>query len=292
LVDWTLPPEDTPFDMRGEVKAGVATIVVEGDVQEDARLSARVVGPQLNVMEVPLAATALGRFEAGFPANDQGPYLLQIVEEGAQGKRRSSAAGLVAPYSPEYKDLEARPRLLERLAAITNGRVLDNPSESFGPGLPPGYGDVPLGWWLLMAAALLLPLDVALRRLNLPLTDVVVWLAAAKAWALRGRVTSIPEAASPVLESMRKRRAAGPDWRLATQAGGNQVRPSLQYPGGRTRILRKSPRGRETLHPPLSGGRGKGSSLRLSADYRPSAVQETGKAWRATLRRFGESTRS
>ena len=131
LVDWTLPPEDTPFDMRGEVKAGVATIVVEGDVQEDARLSARVVGPQLNVMEVPLAATALGRFEAGFPANDQGPYLLQIVEEGAQGKRRTSAAGLVAPYSPEYKDLEARPRLLERLAAITNGRVLDNPSGVF-----------------------------------------------------------------------------------------------------------------------------------------------------------------
>jgi hypothetical protein len=196
--------------MRGEVKAGVATIVVEGDVQEDARLSARVVGPQLNVMEVPLAATALGRFEAGFPANDQGPYLLQIVEEGAQGKRRSSAAGLVAPYSPEYKDLEARPRLLERLAAITNGRVLDNPQESFGPGLPPAYGDVPLGWWLLMAAALLLPLDVALRRLNLPLTDVVAWLAAAKAWALRGRVTSLPDAAPPVLESLRQRRAARP----------------------------------------------------------------------------------
>ena len=219
LVDWTLPPEETPFDIRGEVKAGMATLVVEGEVQEDARLSARVVGPQLNVMEVPLAATALGRFEAEFPANDQGPYLLQIVEEGTQGKRRSSAAGLVAPYSPEYKDLEGRPRLLERLAAITNGRVLDNPSESFGPGLPPAYGDVPLGWWLLMAAALLLPLDIALRRLNLTLTAIAAWITAVKGWAFRGRVAPLPDAASPVLETMRQRRAARPRLEVGSPTG-------------------------------------------------------------------------
>ena len=208
LVDWTLPPEEEAFQTKGDVKAGVATVVVEGDVPEDARLSARVVGPQLDVMNVPLLATALGRFEAEFPANDQGSYLLQIVEEGSQGGVRSTVTGLVALYSPEYEVLDGRPDLLKRLAAITNGRILNNPSESFGPGLPPAYGDVPLNWWLLMVAVLLLPLDVAFRRLNFSLTEVRTWAAATKERAFRARGTRQHSAASPALERMQQRRAA------------------------------------------------------------------------------------
>ena len=106
LVDWTLPPEETPFEMRGEVKAGMATLVVEGEVQEDARLSARVVGPRLNVMEIPLAATALGRFM-------EGPYLLQIVEEGAQGKRPVRPVWW-RPTRPNTRTWRADPRTIAK----------------------------------------------------------------------------------------------------------------------------------------------------------------------------------
>ena len=102
LVDWTLPPEEAAFQMEGDVKAGVASLLVEGGVQEDGQLSARIVGPQLESAEVPLVATALERFEAEFPANEQGSYLIQIVEETSEGERRSTTAGLVVPYSPEY----------------------------------------------------------------------------------------------------------------------------------------------------------------------------------------------
>ena len=210
LVDWTLPPEEVAFQMEGEAKAGVASLLVEGEVQEDARLSARIVGPQLEAMEVPLVATAPELFEAKFPANEQGSYLIKIVEETSQGERRSTTAGLVVPYSPEYGELKGSTDLLERLAAITGGKVISSPSESFGPGLPPAYGDVPLAWWLLMAVAILLPLDIALRRLNLSHTEAWAWLSTAKAWAPKGRASLQPEAVSPVLENLRQRRAGRP----------------------------------------------------------------------------------
>ena len=210
LVNWTMPPEETAFQVRGEVEAGVAALVVEGEVQDDGRLTARIVGPQLDVTSIPLEATAPGRFEAEFPANEQGPYLVQVVEEASQSERRSSSAGLVVPYSPEYRDLEGEPHLLERVAAVTSGRVLSSPPEAFGQDLPPARGDVPMAWWLLLAASLLLPLDIAFRRLNISIVEAKAWVERFKGRALKGRVTPRPEDASTVLESMRQYRAGRP----------------------------------------------------------------------------------
>ena len=188
----------------------MAALVVEGEVQADGRLNARIVGPQLDVINIPVEATAPGHFEAEFPANEQGPYLVQVVEEAPASERRFTAAGLVVPYSPEYRDLEANPHLLERVAAVTNGRVLSSPSEAFGQGLPPAHGHVPMAWWLLMAAALLLPLDIALRRLNISLSEAKAWLETVKGWALKDRVTGLPENAPSVLESIRQHRVGRP----------------------------------------------------------------------------------
>ena len=230
LVDWTLPPEEVAFQMEGEVKAAVASLLVEGEVQEEARLSARIVGPQLEAMKVPLVATALERFETEFPANEQGSYLIQIVEETSEGERRSTTAGLVVPYSPEYKELEGGSDLLERLAAVTGGKVISSPSESFGPGLPPAYGDVPLAWWLLMAVAILLPLDIALRRLNLPRSEAWAWLLTARAWMRRGRVSLEQEAVSPVLENLRQRRAGRPRLNISGASRRESTATDLPVP--------------------------------------------------------------
>ena len=210
LVNWTMPPEETTFQVRGEVEAGMAALVVEGEVQADGRLNARIVGPQLDVINIPVEATAPGHFEAEFPANEQGPYMVQVVEEAPGSERRFTAAGLVVPYSPEYRHLEANPHLLERVAAVTNGRVLSSPSEAFGQGLPPAHGHVPMTWWLLMAAVLLLPLDIALRRLNISLNEAKGWLETVKGWALKDRVTGLPEDAPSVLESIRQHRVGRP----------------------------------------------------------------------------------
>jgi uncharacterized membrane protein len=206
LVDWTLPPEEAPFQVKSEVEAGKATVQVEGDSSGDASLSIGIVTPKLDVIQVPLRATSPRIWEAEFPASEQGSYLVQITEETPEGGLRTTTGGLVVPYSPEFRDLDANQGLLERLASITGGRVLTNPSESFEPGLPPARGDMPLAWWLLMAAALLLPLDIAFRRLNLRSTEALALLVAARdAVLLRGHNRQAGPA-MPVLGSIRKRR--------------------------------------------------------------------------------------
>ena len=273
LVDWTLPPEEAAFQMEGKVKAGVASLLVEGEVQEDARLSARIVGPQLDAMNVPLAATALERFEAEFPVDEQGSYLVKIIEETSQGERRSTTAGLVVPYSPEYKELAGNPDLLERLAAITKGEMLNSPSESFGSGLPPAYGDVPLAWWLLVAAALLLPLDIAVRRLNLSRTEAGAWLSTAKAWVFKGRVARPPEAVSPVLENLRQRRAGQP--RLTVGDTSQRASPPTNSP--------VPPGGQITK--PGEGGVGSRGSVPGNLEQDREGAESTTERWLRAKRR-------
>ena len=273
LVDWTLPPEEVAFQMEGEVKAGVASLLVEGQVQEDARLSARIVGPQLEAMEVPLVATALERFEAEFPANEQGSYIIQIVEETSEGERRSITAGLVVPYSPEYREVDGSTDLLERLAAITGGRVINSPPESFRPGLPPAYGDVPLAWWLLVTVAILLPLDIALRRLYLSHNEAWAWLLTAKAWVRKGRVSLQPEAVSPVLENLRQRRAGRP--RLDISGAGRRGSTATDPPA--------PPSGQITKPGEEGAGSGKRDPSGLEQD--PEGAESTTERWLRAKRR-------
>lgn len=119
----------------------------------------------------------------------------------------------MVPYPPEYADIGPQPgfdrggRLLGQVATATGGRTLAQPQEAFAPDLPPAYGRVPLAWWLLMAATLLLPLDVAVRRLNLRRADLAEWTAAARAWVGARRARVEPQEASPILARMRRRRA-------------------------------------------------------------------------------------
>lgn len=211
LVDWTLPPEDAPFQVRGSVSDGEAVLAVEGEVQDGAALTARVVGPDLAGSDVPLRATAPGRYEARFPAAGQGSYLVRVTEKGADGQQRSAIGGLVVPYPPDYADLGAFGAggvdLLERIAASTGGASLSEARASFAGNLPPAFGSVPLAWWLLMAAAVLLPLDVAARRLHFRRGDLAAWVGPVRARLATGQARSAhAESASPVLSHLRERR--------------------------------------------------------------------------------------
>ncbi|MBI2868221.1 MAG: VWA domain-containing protein [Chloroflexi bacterium] len=259
LVDWTLPPEAAPFQVKSEVTAGEATVQVEGEVAEGGSLSMRIVGPELDVTEIPLKAASPGRWEAGFPAVEQGSYLAQVTEETPEGGRRSTTGGLVVPYSPEFRSMEADQRLLERLAAITGGRVLASPEESFDPGLPPAHGNLPLAWWLLMTATLLLPLDIAIRRLNVRSAEVLGWFMTARETVLhRGRrQVGTP---SPVLGSIRRRR----EGRVRVHIGDAARGPSREAAPD----IRSSPGNAE--HEPVVPGKGPARDSGQTPDSEPS----------------------
>ncbi|HVN52854.1 MAG TPA: VWA domain-containing protein [Anaerolineaceae bacterium] len=159
--------------------AGSARLVVEARVpgQENEylngyRMQARVVGPDGNVETVELRQTAPGEYSAGFNPAVPGVYLIGVTggQENSGGTAVGETVGWVMDYSAEYRNLEGDPRALERIAGLAGGRQLslaDGGKNVFDHNLPAAQANHPAWPWLLGLAALLLPLDIAVRRLLL-----------------------------------------------------------------------------------------------------------------------------
>ena len=88
--------------------------------------------------------------------------------------RDPESTGFVVPYPAEYRAFGADETSLGRLAAAAGGKILRDPRAVFLPdGLTfEGRERLPLWRWLLAAAMALLPIDIALRRLRVPLGRV------------------------------------------------------------------------------------------------------------------------
>src|SRR5437763_2367320 len=74
---------------------------------------------------------------------------------------------MVVPYSPEYRMMGTDTRFLTLLARAGGGALLgpNDSSKAFSANLAPVSAAVPLTFLLLTLAALLLPIDIATRRL-------------------------------------------------------------------------------------------------------------------------------
>jgi len=146
-----------------------------GAFRNDLSLTANVVGPTGETQALDLRPTAPGRYEATFAPANEGAYFIGVGETAGEAR---ATAGWVLGYSPEYAELSGNPALLASLAAQTGGRALDT-AEGSGPGpaavfahdLAAAPAAQPIWPWLTLAAVLLLPLDVAARRLALTRRD-------------------------------------------------------------------------------------------------------------------------
>jgi uncharacterized membrane protein len=118
--------------------------------------------------------TAPGRYEGEFEAPEKGQYMVGLSYTDPGGTPRVHTVGAAVPYSPEYRDLAANTAVLTNLADKTGGKIY--------PTLAPKLHEqdlrrvwrrdrvahsAPQDLWpmLLLAAALLLPADIAVRRL-------------------------------------------------------------------------------------------------------------------------------
>lgn len=164
-----------------------------GDFLDDLDMEANVVGPDGAVMPVQLQQVAPGRYQADFTPSAEGAYLIRVTgaQEGDGEALVAQTGGWVLGYSPEYRQLEANAALLETIAGMTTGRDLSGePAAAFDHTLSGTPTTRPIWPWLAFVAVVLLPVDVALRRLVITRRDVE------RAWAaVFGRFQ--PPAASP-----------------------------------------------------------------------------------------------
>jgi hypothetical protein len=170
LVGWTLPtPQVEGLHAEAGLEDGQAAIRL-GALDENGRprnflkASGTIVSPDLESQSVELEQVGPGQYEVKTDISQPGTYLVRVGVNAGDQSLGQMTLGLVVPYSPEYRTSGIDQGLLSELARLTGGGPLTSPLEAFLHNLPAADFAREIWRGLLLAAALLFPIDVALRR--------------------------------------------------------------------------------------------------------------------------------
>jgi uncharacterized membrane protein len=167
MVAWSLP---TASDDRLKVTARVAgdqlQVTVTGPAVAGGQLDVGALLPDLRTENVTLSASAAGTWTGHLPADAVGTYLLRVVLHRGTTVDAQTEIAVVVPYSPEYVDLGRDDAALKAFAQV-GGTLLAQPGLAWKQPALPVPTATPIFWALLALAALLWPLDIALRRLTM-----------------------------------------------------------------------------------------------------------------------------
>jgi uncharacterized membrane protein len=190
-VRWVLRrPDSGDLQARVERSGDQARVVVEairedGSVINGLDVRATMAMPDGSRQDVPLPQSGPGTYAAQVEAAASGPYVVGVNAQGPSGFSARQSIGFSVDYPPDYADTEPNESLLRSLARQTGGQVMSDPAAAFEPPeiAPKRRTDI---WRLLLwLAALVLPLDVAVRRLVVSREDVARAMAMAGAAASR-----------------------------------------------------------------------------------------------------------
>jgi Mg-chelatase subunit ChlD len=300
---WTAVVKDTlPLGgaegtaVAAEVDGERLTITAESDQPwpDGATATARVAGPDGSSTEVRLERVAGGRFAGEADATAPGSYSVGVSVDGPGGAVASGIALASQSYAPEYRPTPAKPDDLARLSRLSSGRGAIEAAAAFDrESLAAGHARRALAGLLLLLAALLWPLDCALRRLSFSAAPVVAAgrLLEGMRAAARRRLSALPlpgrDERGPVPGAapgtLRRHRpgtpAAGTNGDGPGQPDGADVpaASSGEPPAGKDKVARRSGRGKSGQPPSgtdkVAAGSGSGSATlgRLLEKKRGSA---------------------
>lgn len=219
-VRWTLRESQSPnYQVATSIDGGRGRVVVDavddaGNYRNFLDFDAVVLGPDFEPLTLDMRQVAPGRYEATFPANQVGTYMVSMTA----GERETEGAeylttGVSLSYSPEYETSRSNVPFLERLSEASGGRLVEEPSvyTPWERSMLPARRPQPVWPLLLLLAALLLPVDVFVRRVHVGWADIGAWAARllpghrrdAAGEGTPGRLESLREAKRRALEDRR-----------------------------------------------------------------------------------------
>ena len=214
---------------NGEGRLAVEAVDAEGNFRNFLNLQAVVVDPKGQSRTVRLRQEGSGRYEAVFPAKEVGAYMVNLMDIADGQVRGVQTLGASLNYSPEFNATEPNLGLLKRLAESGGGRVL-NPSlptdNPYQHDRTRTYRPFDLWWWLLMAAVVLFPIDVGLRRVQLEREELArAWAGMLKAVGLRRRVQEVASKPSMATLLARKEKVRASQTGPTTEAPPDLFQP-------------------------------------------------------------------
>ena len=173
---------ETKTDLRLNAFAAdnSGAITVEDFAKEEAflQIEARVAGPRGESVTAPLRQIGPRRYQGSFPLWGKGRYQVIAAAAGRAGAAEPEQVmgGFAVPYSPEYLKFRSDPRVLQEIARKTGGRVLSATDlDLFHPPRHPRESSSPVIDWFLILLACLVPIDVAVRRVQLDWALIRGW---------------------------------------------------------------------------------------------------------------------
>lgn len=205
MVAWTLPGGQQTLTIDSRPSGDGLDVSVSGPDTSGATLQLGVQRPDLTGTTVNLVPTSPGHWQGQVPGTSVGTYLIHARLTKGSTALGDGDAVVSVPYSPEFLDLGRDDGLLRQLARQGSGIILGKPALAWLQRPLPVPVNVDIFWALLVAVALLWPLDVAIRRLILSPRQVA---SLAASIATFKRPTEIEIAMPPELARL-KRRVAG-----------------------------------------------------------------------------------
>jgi len=222
LVRWVEPQASAEvLHPSVSIARATGTISVDawdalGEFVNGLEVSAVVADPRRDRREVPLPQSGPGRYEGTFAAGEVGDYVASVSARAADGTASVRTVGVSVSYPEEYLDTGTDRRLLEGLAALTGGGVVDRDDPASLDRLvrrERGASSRRAALWPLLAALALgcFFLDIAARKLTLPegLRDRLVKLfgrkGGAREWSYEELAAMVQQAREEERRKLRER---------------------------------------------------------------------------------------
>lgn len=150
----------------GKSKVSIVGRDKAGNLLDAPSTPVRISSPDGKSKELVLLQTAPGTYEGEFDVTAMGSYIVSVVEPDGKGGNKIQTAGVSVAYPPEYRVLRTNRALLSEAAKLTGGRELVKPEDVHAKNAIPGQSLTEMWSTFLLAALLLLPFDIANRRLS------------------------------------------------------------------------------------------------------------------------------
>ncbi|MFN0071287.1 MAG: VWA domain-containing protein [Chloroflexota bacterium] len=173
-VRWSMPePQRPELKVSATVDGPWVTLHAES-IRDDGTFAdlqdtrATVVTPAGDAVEARLPQRGPGVYELRTEAPGPGIYRVLFAQYENGRVARDEVTGFVVLPGPESRGIGVNQELLNQLAARTGGRALKDPSEIQLLARSSVDRAEPLWPWLVGSALVLLPLDIAIRRMRWP----------------------------------------------------------------------------------------------------------------------------
>jgi hypothetical protein len=180
VTDISRVEQKSDLHVRSSASGSTGMIAVEDfdPAGSFLEVSAHVTDPGGRALTVRLKQTGPRRYEGRFPLRGKGRYQVMAVGTG-DGRNEQALGGFAVPYSPEYLRFRSDPIVLRTIAEKTGGRMLtgeESGADVFGAERKPRESSRPVEDWFLIVLAFLVPLDVAVRRVQIDTSVIAGWL--------------------------------------------------------------------------------------------------------------------